>query len=276
MSSHGLGLPVDFRSPSIMACKCFSEFTQSFDLQVHLQTRTITASEYISPYTWSRPLSARPNLLNHYLQVHLQTRSITASECISKLTPTRPVSSHGHDLQVYLPTRIMIMASKYIFKERWWLYRDKGVPEVDRVMGSIYLADPGVDRHHLISISSYHTMKLHTLSFSTFGLTSSVRHFVDWRNCVDPQRLVVAYILTRFLCSSNQNRSYELSLDVARGAAECWWRALCLLAPLFHHNGLQVVHLWVFCMGVSRCSSDDARVPSVARLNVCIYIERLK
>ena len=30
----------------------------------------------------------------------------------------------------------------------------------------------------------------------------------------------------------------------------------------------------VFSMCVSRCSSDYARVPSAARLTVCIYIER--
>ena len=50
--------------------------------------------------------------------------------------------------------------------------------------GSIYSADPGVDKHHLISISSYHTMTIHTLSFPTFGLTRSVRDIVDPHNCV--------------------------------------------------------------------------------------------
>jgi hypothetical protein len=62
----------------------------------------------------------------------------------------------------------------YIFKERQRVYGDTGVTEVDRVTGSIYSADPRVDRHHLISISSYHTMKIHTLAFPNFGLTRSV------------------------------------------------------------------------------------------------------
>jgi len=75
-----------------------------------------------------------------------------------------------------------------------------------RVTGSIYSADPGVDRHHLISILSYDTMKVQTLFFPTFGLTHSVRNFVDVRNCVDPQCWVVSYLLNRFLRSSNQNR----------------------------------------------------------------------
>jgi len=43
------------------------------------------------------------------------------------------------------------------------VYTNTGVTEVDRVMGSIYLADPGVDRHHLISISSYHTIEVHSI-----------------------------------------------------------------------------------------------------------------
>jgi hypothetical protein len=34
-----------------------------------------------------------------------------------------------------------------------------------------------------------------------------------------------------------------------------------------------MVHLLVLSMGVSRCSSDYARLPSVARLTICIYIE---
>ena len=55
------------------------------------------------------------------------------------------------------------------------MYGDTGVTKVDRVTGSIYSVDPAVDRHHLISISSYHTMKIHTLSFPTFDLTRSVR-----------------------------------------------------------------------------------------------------
>jgi len=79
------------------------------------------------------------------------------------------------------------------------VYGDTGIPEVDRVMGSIYLADPGVDRHHLILISSHHTMTIHILSVRSFGLTRSVRDFVDLCNLVDPQHRVVSYYLTRFV-----------------------------------------------------------------------------
>jgi len=84
--------------------------------------------------------------------------------------------------------------------------------EVDRVTGSIYSADPRVDRHHLISISSYHPTKIHTVSFPTFGLTRSVWEFVDSRICVDPQCRVVSYLLTQFLRCSNQKPSFSLFL----------------------------------------------------------------
>jgi hypothetical protein len=71
-------------------------------------------------------------------------------------------------------------------------------------MESISPADPGVDRHHLISIPSYHPMKIHNLSCPTLGFTCSVRH-VDPRICVDHQHRQVSYLLTRFHCSSKHN-----------------------------------------------------------------------
>jgi len=63
------------------------------------------------------------------------------------------------------------------------VYGDTGVTEVQRVTGSIYSVDPGVDRHHLISNLSYHTMKIHYLS-QLFGLTRSVHDIMDLHNCV--------------------------------------------------------------------------------------------
>jgi len=84
-------------------------------LQVHLQTRSITASKCISEFTWSRPPSASPNSLDHGLQVHLQTRMTTASKCISKLTQLRPPNSLDHGLQVHLQIH-SITASKCISK----------------------------------------------------------------------------------------------------------------------------------------------------------------
>ena len=69
-------------------------------------------------------------------------------------------------------------------------------------MQSIYLGDPGVDRHHLISISSYHTMKIHTLSFPTFGRTRSVRDILDPRNWVGssmPGSIISSHLIPTLL-----------------------------------------------------------------------------
>jgi len=137
-----------------------------------------------SKFAWSQPPSASPNPLDYSLQVH-----------IFKIARSWPPSSQEHGLQVRLQTR-SITASGYIIQERQLVYRDTGVTEVDRVMGSIYSADPGVDRHHPISISSYHTMKIHTLSYPTFGLTRCFRDFVAACNCVAPQHHVISYVLT--------------------------------------------------------------------------------
>ena len=62
------------------------------------------------------------------------------------------------------------------------MYGDTGVMEVERVTGSIYSADPGVDRH-VISVLSYHTMKIHYLS-QLFGLSRSDRNILDPCNYV--------------------------------------------------------------------------------------------
>jgi len=59
------------------------------------------------------------------------------------------------------------------------MYEYTEVTEVESVTGSIHLADLGVDKHHPITISSDHTMTMHTLSCGTFGLTTSVYDIVD-------------------------------------------------------------------------------------------------
>jgi len=61
------------------------------------------------------------------------------------------------------------------------------------VTGSIYSGDPGVDRHHVIFISSYHTTKLHTLSFQTFGLTHSFRGSTQLRRSSWPGSIISSH-----------------------------------------------------------------------------------
>ena len=84
--------------------------------------------------------------------------------------------------------------------ERWRVYGDTGMTEVDWATGSIYLRDAGVDRHHLILLS-YN--EINNLSFPTFDLTCSFRDFVD------PHSWVVSHLLTLFLRSSSQNSSFS-------------------------------------------------------------------
>jgi len=153
----------------------------------------------------SRPPSASVSSLNLGLQVHLQTRSITAPQCISEFTPSRPPSaspnSIDHGLPVHLQTR-SITASKYIVKERQWVYGDTGVTEVECTTRSIFLGDPGVDRQHLIFISSCHTTKIHTLSFPTFRLTRS------FRGSSRPGSIISSHLLPTLL---------ELNVEGTRG-----------------------------------------------------------
>jgi len=209
--------------------------------------------------------SPTPNSSLHSPDYGLQVRTIMASKCTPKLTQSRPASSQNHGLQVHLQT-CTVTACKYVFKEWRRVYGNTGVTEAERVTGSIYSADPGVDRHHLISILSSHIMKIHTLSFPTFGLTLSVS------DVVDPQRQVVSCLLTQFLCSSNQNRSFS-SIP-----CECHERcggefmvgsltSSSIVSPLWPPSSAS---LDVLSMGVSWCSSDCAPVPCAARLTVCI------
>src|SRR5258708_7060674 len=98
-------LQVLLQSRSIIACyKCISKLARSrppsaalishdLGLQLHLQTRSITASKCISKLYRSRPPSAALSSLDLGLQVHLQTRLITASKCISNLGRSRPPSA---------------------------------------------------------------------------------------------------------------------------------------------------------------------------------------
>ena len=142
-------------------------------LQVLVQCRTIMASKCISKLARLRP----PSSHDHGLQMHLQTRSITAFKCISEFTITaskcistlarlRPPSSHDHGLQLHpqtgsitaskciseftqslSPSASQTRSIKYIFKERRRLYGDTGVTEVDRVTGSIHSADRSQSRY---------------------------------------------------------------------------------------------------------------------------------
>jgi len=108
-------------------------------LQVHVQTHSITASQWIYIPDRSQPPSASLSLLDLGPQLHLQTRSITASKFISEFTQSlSPIAStnlHTHPSpqsvslsslepspQMHLRTPL-IKPSKYIVQERRWVYR---------------------------------------------------------------------------------------------------------------------------------------------------------
>jgi hypothetical protein len=112
---------------------------------VHHQTRSITASQCISKLTRLQP----PRSHDHGIQVHLQTCSITASKCIFKLARLQPPTSHNHGRQVHLQPYSITASPEYILNDGQCMYRNPRLTVVDRVMGSIYSADPKVDRHHL-------------------------------------------------------------------------------------------------------------------------------
>ena len=97
---------------------------------------------------------------------------------------------------------------------------------MDRETGSIYSADSGVDRYHLISISSYDTMKIQNLSFPTVGLTWSVRGLSEilWIHTI--ASILNAgedHVLSTesYAPSTRTVHSDEFRLDVSRAVAEC-------------------------------------------------------
>jgi len=84
----------------------------------HRARRPSIAYKYSSSLTSSRPPSASPNSLDHSLQVHLQTRSITASKFARSRPPSASLSSLDPALQVHLWVH-SISASKCISELAW-------------------------------------------------------------------------------------------------------------------------------------------------------------
>jgi len=132
----------------------------------------------------------------------------------------KSVSHHHHHHSAWQRTELRRVYLDTGMMETDWAtgaYGDTGVAEMDGVTGGIYSRDPGeiaciascilsrIISSHLISLYN----ELHTTSFASFNLTCSVQHFVDPRCCVDPHSRVVSYILTLFLRSSSQNRSFS-------------------------------------------------------------------
>jgi len=181
-----------------MASKCISQHAQLRLPSESLSSLDVGLQVHLWVHSISRSPSASPNSLDPTLQVHLWVHSFSVSKCVAKHARSQPpstsLSSLDLSLQVLLQTRL-IRASKYILKERRRLSGDTGVTEVARVTGSIYSADPRVDSHHLISIWSYHIMKLHTLSFPTSGVTHSVSRYTQFRGSSMPGSIISSHAI---------------------------------------------------------------------------------
>jgi len=132
--------------------------------------------------------------------------------------------------------------------EQWQVCGDTGMMEMGWATGSIYPGDPGVDRlsSHLVSQLASH------LIISSHLIIQRITHSIVpsiWSHSYCPR-----FRGSTQLLGSSQPRSIISShplpmllepeplfltnsfWNAARGAAECWWWALCLLAPPFHHT----------------------------------------
>jgi len=136
-NSHNHGLQVHLQTRSITA--------SSVSLNSHdygLQTRSIPASKCISKLARSRSRSVSLCSLDHSLQVHLQTRSITASsvslnshdyglqtcsitasKCTSKLARSRPWSVTLSSLDRHFQAHFQLLSSTACSQSRYTVCR---------------------------------------------------------------------------------------------------------------------------------------------------------
>jgi len=140
---------------------------------------------------------------------------------------------------------------------------------MDSVTGSIYLEDPGVDRHHLI-IWNIHSIFPSSWSYALLPSfrrsTQSCKLFIDPRNLCGSAWLGIPLSpLTLFLRCSRENSSFPhiLPSDTMRGAAECWRWAVYLPAPPYHHTMMEWTERctprpWTSEFGHSLGGSDQA------------------
>jgi len=233
-------------------------WVHSISASLHLQTRSITACKFIPELTQSLGL-----------QVHLQTCSIPASKCISEFnrsqSPSASPNTLHHSLQVHLQGVMAVV----------WRYRGNrgGQSDVEYIFGRPQSTKTSSHFHLLLS---YNENK-HSLfsNFWSHSLCPRFRGSTQLRRSSTPGSIISSYLIPTVLepkplfLMNSVWMSREVRQRVDGGL-------LCHLAPSFHHNGLQVVHLYVLSMGMSRCSSNYARAPTAARLAVWIYIEKLR
>ena len=84
-----------------------------------------------------------------------------------------------------------------------YTYEDTGITEIDSATGSIYLDDPGVDRHHLIPKNT-HSIFFNTRSHALLPSFHRLKQFVRFIMVG-----ISSYPLTLFVRSSSQNCSFS-------------------------------------------------------------------
>ena len=150
------GVQVHLQTRSITASMCISPISLSHGVQAHLQTRSITASKFAlswppsaylqtrsitaSKFARSQPSSVSPNPLDYGLQV----RKITALKYISKFTRSRcgeTVELDGRQPIIHTPPHLAWHPGRLLENERFWLKQ-----RMKRVLG--YEGIPGHDKPH--------------------------------------------------------------------------------------------------------------------------------
>ena len=260
LNSLDHGLQVHLHTRSITASKGISKLdqlrppsAQDHGHQVHVLTCPITASECIAKLVKVRPPSVSANTLNHGLEVHLQSDSITASEYISQFTRSwyaETVELAGRPPVINIPPHLAGHPTEILEKERLWLEeRRKRVKWYDEI--------PGHDDSH----------KLRRSMNPWQECGRNHRNWVDlWKlGKISPSPLSPHLRMPPlFLYLCMPPTGFPLS----------YWMAVVVRNRFSRHQGLQV-HPYVLSIGISRCSSNSAWVPSAGRLTVCIYIESL-
>jgi len=252
-------------------------------------TSRSTASKYSFNLVRSWPPSVSPNTLNYGCQVHLWVHSIPASKCISILAqwrspspslssldlsvfmctsnlarsrpPSASLGSLDLSLLVHLQTR-SIMELKYIFQERWRMYGDTGVTMVDRVTGSIYSVIPGVDRHHLLFISSYHKMKIQSVfpNFWSHSLCPRFRASTQLRGSSTPGCMISSHPITTLLEPEPLfllNSLWMLNECVQVLLQSCSSTICGQIDRMYIYRDIQIMHAILRCSKSCDCNNDE-------------------
>ena len=258
---HNHGLQLYLQTRSIRISECISKFIRSrppsespITLDYGLQVRTITASKCIFKLTQSQPPSVSLNSHDRGFQVS----TIMAANCISKLarsgSRSASLSSLDHGLEVYAQIH-SIMASKFARSRppsaspksldhgiqvhlqgatagvRKYRGSGGGYSDWEYIFGRPRSRETS-SHFHLILSYNENTLSIFP-NFWSHSLCPSCHGSMQLRGSSTPGSIISSHLILILV----EPEPLFLMNSV-------WMsRALCLLAPSFHHNGLQVVHL---------------------------------